>query len=266
MISAECSAQLRAFDPRWRLKLGLHGSTVLLAFLGIILFSTAIPRWNANFFHNKGPSRGDWTDGISIGPLGFSFLFSILSIIHFFSRQKSMPAKVCVVTFALTLLSLAPALFLAGHGSLFRHWRDSAVRNQTGGLVCNMLNIFSRECEPILYSVGELQIGGIVLGSLVWMLVLVHLLISIYEARAESETKSRLPRRLTLMITDMEEGYRRGMDRERRGRGHHGGRSSHRQGRTERHLRTSKPDNNSNNASMYYPQEPAAAHSSRTHR
>ena len=198
IISADRSAQLRAFDPRWRLKLGLHASTILITFLGIVLFSAAIPQWNANFFHNKGPSRGDWTDGMCIGPLAFTFLFSILSIIHFFSRQKPMPPKVCIVVLALTLLSLGPALFLAGHGSLFRHWQNSAVRGQNGGLVCNMLNIFSRECEPILYSVGELQIGGMIFGSLVWTLVLVHLLISVCEARTERVTKPRLPRRLTL--------------------------------------------------------------------
>ena len=266
ILSADRNAQLYAFDPRWRLKLITLASIILLSFVAIILFAAAIPKWNANFFHNKGPMRGDWTDGISIGPLLFIFLFSILSIIHFFSRQKPMPPRVCVVTFSLILLSLAPSLFLAGHGSLFQHWRESAVRSQNGGLVCNLLNIFSRECEPILYSVGELQIGGIVFGSLVWVLVFVLLLVSIYETRAQKTTQARLPRRLTLTISNMEKGYRKARDREQGGRHHHGSRSSHRQHGTERHYRTSNRHNHSDTTPIFHVEEPVRTHSSSNHR
>lgn len=266
LLSAERIAHYRAFDRRWRLKLGLHISTILGALVGIILFAAAIPKWNANFFHNKGPSRGDWTDGMSIGPLAFTFLFSILNIVHFFSRQKPVPPKICVIICVLILLSLGPSLFLAGHGSLFRHWQASAVRSHNGGLVCNILNIFSRECEPILYFVGELQIAGITFGSLVWMLVLVFLLVSIHEARAEKVTKPRLPRRLTLTISDMEKGYRKTRDHERRRRRDHGGRNSHRQHGTERHYRTSDRDQNGDTAPMFYVQEPSVAYPSRSHR
>ena len=259
LLSTDRSAQLYAFDPRWRLKLGLHAATILLAFLGTVLFAAAIPKWDSNFFHNKGPMRGDWTDGMSLGPLVFTILFSILSIIHFFSRQKPMPPKVSVVLFTLVLVTLAPSLFIAGHGSLFRHWRNSAVRNQSGTLNCNMLNIFSRECEPILYAVGELQIGGIVFGSLVWISVFLLLLVAIYETRAEKTNKARLPRRLTLTISNMEKGYSRTA---REGRRHHRSRKSHRQNGTERHYRTSNRDENSDTAPIVYVQEPQAAHPS----
>ena len=178
-----------------------------------------------------------------------------------------MPVRVCVAVFALTMLSLGPALFLAVHGSLFRHWQDSAVRNQNGGLVCNMLNIFSRACEPILYSVGELQIGAIICGSLVWVLVLVHLLVSIHEVRAEKGGLGRAyPRRLTVTISNVEKGYRRTREHERRGTRDQAGRNNHRQRGTEPHYPILSLDGNSDTAPTFYVRKPSAAYSSRSHR
>jgi hypothetical protein len=262
IISADRHAQLASFDPRWRLKLGFHATTIFFSFISIILFAAAIPQWNSNFFHNTGPMRGDWTDGISIGPLTFGILFSTLCIIHFFSRQKILPPRVCIAIFTLVLVSLTPALFLAGHGSLFRHWRAPAVRNQNGVLVCNLLNVFARECEPILYTIGELQIGGVVFGSLVWVSTFVLLLVSVYERRAQKVTKPRLPRRLTMTISDMEKGYRRNRDREHKDRQRRSRRHRHRQHGTERHY-TRSGEENSDTVPMIHVQEPPAAHPSR---
>ena len=265
-ISPERSSQLSSADPRWRLKVGLHTAISILAFISITLFAAAIPQWNKNFFHSKGSTRGDWTDGMSIGPLAFTMMFSLIAIINFFIRRKPVPPKVCTITFALILLSLAPSLFLAGHGSLFRHWRASAVRNQNGVLVCNLLNVFSRECEPILYSIGELQIAGIVFGSLVWVSIFVLLLVSVYETRAEKMQKPRLPRRLTLAIADLEKGYRRARDRERDPRPHHSRPNNHRQRGTKQHYRVSNHDEQSDTIPIFYVQEPLATHPPRNHR
>jgi hypothetical protein len=52
IISADRHAQLASFDPRWRLKLGFHATTIFFSFISIILFAAAIPQWNSNFFHN----------------------------------------------------------------------------------------------------------------------------------------------------------------------------------------------------------------------
>jgi hypothetical protein len=263
-ISHDRSAQYTSFDPRWRIKLGLLLSTILLALVSVSLFAAAIPQWNANFFHNKGPLRGDWTDGISIGPLTFIFLSSTLCIIHFLSRRKPMPPKVCVALFAITLLSLGPSLFLAGHGSLFRHWRAPAVRNTSGVLVCNLLNVFSRECEPILYAVGELQIAGIVFGSLVWVSVFLLFLIALHETRTAKTNQSRLPRRLTLTIAGMEKGYRKTRDLEQGNRHHRRGSGcGHRQRGSERYYGRRRGDENSDTAPIYIVQHPQAAYSSR---
>jgi hypothetical protein len=250
-------------DPRWRLKLGLSIAAVIFSLISILLFAAAIPQWNANFFHSKGPTRGDWTDGMSIGPLLFTVFFGISSNVFFFFAKKAVPTKVSILTLSLILLTLTPSLFLAGHGSLFLHWRPSAVRNRNGILNCNALNIFTRECEPTMYTIGELQIGAIVVGSLAWAMVFVLFLVSIYELRANKVHKPRLPRRLTLMISDMEKGYRRDQDREYRTRRSHSSRHGHRQQGTREYYQPSlKREKSSDTVPIVYVRRPDSVHSS----
>lgn len=167
-LSSESRRQLRHSDPRWRLKLNIHIVNIVFSLVSISLFAAAIPSWNLNFFHATGPSPGDWTDGISIGPLAFSCLCSICSVLSCLLYKRHAPGpKAAIILTGLVILALAPSLFLAGFGSLFRFWQPS-FSNETGGLTCTMSNIFARECDSILYKIGELQLAGLVFGSLVW--------------------------------------------------------------------------------------------------
>lgn len=167
--------------------------------MAISLFAAAIPRWNANFFHNSGPNRGDWTDGFSLGPLTFAFLYHASVLIYDQVQQRrrqtptlpSLSRRSLIVHTTVTVLILTimiPALFIAGYGSLFRFWRP-AVRTQSGILVCNMLNVFARECEPVLYAVGSLQIGAIVCGTFLWVLHFMLLLFSLRDIRRQRLVK-----------------------------------------------------------------------------
>ncbi|OCT54183.1 hypothetical protein CLCR_00303 [Cladophialophora carrionii] len=182
----------------------LHGASWLASVIAISLFAAAIPSWNQNFFHNTGPNRGDWTDGMPLGPLTFAMLYHALVLIRA-QIQKAQRSNVSTshgpslnqtwlvihtTVPCLVLLSLLPALLLAAYGSLFRFWQP-AVRTQSGILVCNMLNIFARECEPTLYSIGSLQIAGITFGILVWVLHFALLLVSLRKLR-----RSRLAKQL----------------------------------------------------------------------
>lgn len=174
----------------------LHAAGLVGSLIAISLFAAAIPRWNANFFHNKGPNRGDWTDGMPLGPLVFAFLYHASVLVHA-QIQKSRGTDVSLGATAslsplsliihtagptVVLLSLFASLLLAAYGSLFRFWQP-AVRTQNGLLICNMLNIFSKECQPTLYDIGNLQIAGIVFGILVWILHFTLLLVSLRNLR-----------------------------------------------------------------------------------
>ena len=181
---------------RRRFIINLHILSFLSSIISVSLFAAAIPLWNKNFFHNTGPNRGDWTDGIVMGPLASAMLYHAIILIQA-SMQKSQKRNVSTnydpslgwssmmlhtTVPCLVLLSLLPVLLLAAYGSLFRFWQP-AVRTQSGILVCNMLNIFSRECEPTLYDIGSLQMAGIAFGTIVWSVHFVLLLVSLRNLR-----------------------------------------------------------------------------------
>jgi hypothetical protein len=182
----------------------LHIASFLASVIAVSLFAAAIPSWNRNFFHSTGPTRGDWTDGMPLGPLTFALLYHAIVLVQACaqkSRQSDGGARsrlslgrvsliLRTAVPCLVLLSLLPALLVAAYGSLFRFWQP-AVRNQSGILVCNMLNIFTRECEPTLYDIGSLQIAGITFGTLVWILHFALLLVSLRNMR-----RARLARQL----------------------------------------------------------------------
>ncbi|RMZ81710.1 hypothetical protein DV737_g2411, partial [Chaetothyriales sp. CBS 132003] len=165
-------------DPRWKLKLGLYILTLLTSLLAISLFAAAIPEWNANFFHTSGPIRGDWTDGLPLGPLSLSVLSTLAMLLYRLIKKKfPSPTRVSAALYAIILIFLTPSLVLSGVGSIFRFWQPPAVASQSGVVRCNLTNIFTRQCQPVLYHVGALQIAGLVFGSMTWVLIFVTLLL-----------------------------------------------------------------------------------------
>lgn len=62
---------------------------------------------------------------------------------------------------------LIPAITFAAWGGLFRVWRP-AVLDANGQVECDILNVFAKECSPILYIVGGLELSGVVFACFVW--------------------------------------------------------------------------------------------------
>ncbi|KAL6247488.1 hypothetical protein RBB50_005834 [Rhinocladiella similis] len=189
------------------LSITLHTTSLVVSLLATSLFAAAIPRWNSNFFHNTGPNRGDWTDGMALGPLVFALLYHAATLVYNHARQrrrrlhhladadtvtvtggKPLLLILHILSSSLILATLFASLILAAYGSLFRFWRP-AMRTQSGGVPCNMLNVFARECQPILYSVGRLQLAGIVFGTVVWLCHFALLLIALRNLRRHSMIK-----------------------------------------------------------------------------
>ncbi|KAK5267295.1 hypothetical protein LTR99_006482 [Exophiala xenobiotica] len=214
--TTNAAAALTSPSQRFRAYLTtiLHSASLLFSLLSVSLFSAAIPRWNANFFHNTGPSRGDWTDGMPLGPLVFALLYHAGTLLyHSYSyhsrigtlrRPSNTPQNnntnttltsrrtllLNTTISTLILITLFPSLILAGYGSLFRFWRPAMRSTQSGSIPCNtMLNVFSRQCQPVLYSVGNLQLAGIVFGCMVWICHFALLLISLRNLRRHSLIK-----------------------------------------------------------------------------
>ncbi|RMD41232.1 hypothetical protein DV735_g3894, partial [Chaetothyriales sp. CBS 134920] len=192
-------------QSRLKLKLGLYTLTFLFSLVALSLFAAAIPQWNANFFHAAGPVRGDWTDGLPLGPLSLTLLSMLAMLGYTFTKKQApAPSTATAALYIFILVLLAPSLVLAGLGSLFRFWQDSPTSSQSGEVRCNIMNIFTRVCQPVLYHIGALQIAGLLFGSLTWLLVLITLLVHMYEQRAMSlaggsNNAGRGLRRLTMI-------------------------------------------------------------------
>ena len=216
----------------------LHILSLLASLIAVSLFAAAILSWNRNFFHNTGPNKGDWTDGVPIAPLSLAALYHAMVLIHvqlqrFRKSDVSTPSGASLgriplilhmIVPGLVLLSLFPALLLAAYGSLFRFWQP-AVRTRSGILVCNTLNLFTRECEPTLYNIGSLQIAAIVFASLVGILHFALLLVSIRTLRRSMLAK-QLQKEKMAQYTRREHRSsrerRRGYDNRRRPTDNHG--------------------------------------------
>ena len=198
LINLDRRRALQKLDKRWRTRLSLRLSSLFLTLLTLIAFSATIPTWQASFFHASGPLRGDWTDGLILAPLAIILFTDLLTISHSLRLCRPPDPKPSTAIECLILLLLTPALTLAVLGSLFIHF-SAAVPNNNGTITCSALsNFLSRECSPTLYTVGSLQLLGVVFGCMVWIL---HVSLAIWGAldvrrnRQISATESALERR-----------------------------------------------------------------------
>ena len=288
---------------RRRITTILHITSLVSSLIAISLFSAAVPRWNANFFHNTGPTRGDWTDAMPLGPLTFAVLYHC-SVLGYHQAQKSRKFSsgasasapslsrrsllIHTTVPTLVLLSLLPSLFLAGYGSLFRYWQP-AVRNQSGILVCSMLNVFAKECAPVLYLVGSLQIAGIVFGTLVWALHFTLLLVAFRNLRRYMLVKQLQREKLAQYASEEQRGQTshshgsgRGR-RDRKGSGSSKGSRGHREWPQNPHRRdgsgsrsgsntgderriTAETQTQGQDVPIYFVQPPAETHPPVSHR
>ncbi|RMZ75787.1 hypothetical protein DV738_g5272, partial [Chaetothyriales sp. CBS 135597] len=208
-------------QSRLKVKLSLYILTLLTSLVSLSLFAAAIPMWNANFFHAAGPVRGDWTDGLPLGPLGITILSMLAMLAYTLVKRKApSPSRATAALYVIILVLLAPSLVLAGLGSLFRFWQGAPATSQSGEVRCNIMNIFTRVCQPVLYHVGALQIAALVFASLTWLLVFITLLVHMYEQRAMSlagrSSAGRGLRRLTMLhVRGLHVGRRNGNDLEK---------------------------------------------------
>jgi hypothetical protein len=186
---------LSKLDRRWKTRLNLRLSSLFLTLLSTIAFAASIPTWQASFFHASGPIRGDWTDGLTLLPLSLILFTDVLIISHTI-RLCHPPSPFVVATVeAIILVLLTPALTLAVLGSLFIHF-SAPVPDSNGVITCSALqNMLSRECSPMLYTVGSLQLLGVVFGWLVWIL---HLTMAIWGALDVRRNKQRTTLESTL--------------------------------------------------------------------
>ena len=65
----EIRRQLAEQDSKYHHNVLLRGISTVLSLIAFSLFAASIGPWNANFFHEAGPNKGDWQDGLVLAPV-----------------------------------------------------------------------------------------------------------------------------------------------------------------------------------------------------
>jgi hypothetical protein len=170
LISPERRRALHKLDRQWQGRLNTRIASTTFTLLSLIAFSASIPTWSAHFIHDSGPIRGDWTDSVPLIPLSLILCVDVFVLSHTIRLCHPPAARPMTIVESLILLLLTPALTLSVIGSLFIHF-SAAIPENNGSIACSALqNYLSRECSPVLYTVGSLQLLGVVFGCIVWIL------------------------------------------------------------------------------------------------
>ncbi|CAF9903125.1 MAG: hypothetical protein GOMPHAMPRED_000100 [Gomphillus americanus] len=164
-------------DTRWATKALMRLFAAFTGLIAMCLFSAAISYENANFENTMG--NGDWPDGLALAPIILSLLFNPVAFVMHLMFRKSRPIHPAVrMTLDLLVWILAaPAIVVCIGSGVFWLWTP-ATPSADGTVDCfNIMNAFSQECSPIAYTIGKLQIAGIVF---LCILFVCHLTLFIY--------------------------------------------------------------------------------------
>ncbi|MCJ1486411.1 hypothetical protein MMC06_006588 [Schaereria dolodes] len=193
--------RLNEQEPKWHIKAILRILGTLVAIIAVILFAVSVSYTNQNFINTTG--AGDWTDGLAIAPVSHhqlepimknaiqkknpqkdrpptehdvrsttlsTILNPVLLLTHLICRRGSSLHPALPLTLDLLIVMLCiPSLVFAVAGGLFWYWTP-AILSTSGTVDCGFFfNEWSRECHPVAYTIGHMEIAGIVFLFLVFV-------------------------------------------------------------------------------------------------
>jgi len=161
-------------DARWRTKTILRVVGTFFAFMAMCLFAAAIAYTNQNFINTMG--NGDWTDGLALAPVVLSLIYNpVILAVHLIVRQGiAFHPSIHVAADLFIWILAVPAIIFGIAGGMFWNWAP-ATANASGIIDCAYyFNSWSMECDPIAYTIGHLQIVGLVF---LFFLFIVHLIL-----------------------------------------------------------------------------------------
>jgi len=175
------AARRRAYeeDPRWPTKAVLRVSGTIFAAVATGLFAASIAATNANFINLSGP--GDWNDGLALAPVVLALLYNPLTLFHHLVLRDGKPAHPAlhVAVDLLLWAMLVPSIIVAVGGGIFWYWTAGVPSTNNGGVIdCGFsFNAFAPECSPVAYSIGRMEIAGIVFA---FLLFVIHLVLFVF--------------------------------------------------------------------------------------
>ncbi|MCJ1253522.1 hypothetical protein MMC24_001334 [Lignoscripta atroalba] len=123
-----------------------------------------------------------------------SIIYNTLSLLLLFIFRRGIhfhPAWHITLDFLLLSLCI-PAMIFSITGGLFWYWRP-ALLNSAGQINCEFLffNEWARECNPVAYTIGSMQIAGIVFLFLVFILHFTLFTLACIDTRKWRKTSTR---------------------------------------------------------------------------
>ncbi|MCJ1336322.1 hypothetical protein MMC09_001598 [Bachmanniomyces sp. S44760] len=170
-ITLETRRRLADSDPKWPAKAILRLIGIPFAFLAMCFFAASISYTNANFINTAG--NGDWTDGLALAPIMLSLIYNpVVLVLLFIVRRGKHIHPGWSVGAELVIWGLCiPAMLYAVAGGMFWLWQSQSVTDDDGNVDCGFFfNEWARQCNPIAYTIGNLEIAGIVFLFLIFVI------------------------------------------------------------------------------------------------
>ena len=166
-------------DSRWAMKAMLRLVATAFGLVAMALFAAAVAYTNDNFVNTSG--NGDWPDGLCLAPVCsfsarqpsasandpqiiLSLLYNPIALVmHLLFRKKRPihPAIRIALDLIVWGLSVPAMVFAIGSGA-FWYW-SPPIASVDGSIDCTFFfNVWAQECTPVAYTIGKLEIAGLV--------------------------------------------------------------------------------------------------------
>ncbi|PGH12534.1 hypothetical protein AJ80_06695 [Polytolypa hystricis UAMH7299] len=119
-----------------------------------------------------------------------SFLFNVIIPIHTIRKGRSGYFTIKLISDSVICALLIPAITLSVIKATFHLWKATVV-SPSGLIICDEDNTYSPDCFPGVYQIGCMELAGVILGCLIWIL---HFSLFIYSCRAKRTQTRRQAR------------------------------------------------------------------------
>lgn len=161
-LPAETRRRLSEHDRRWPFKLGMRAVATLFAFIAMILFAVTTSESKKNYGGN------DWVDGMPLAPVLLALFYDPLVIFLTLYQRHGRPIHPgwhVGVDLFVWALAVPSVVFSVGDG-WFWYWQPVLLEFD-GIIPCDEWNFWSYQCNPLIYTLGKMEIAANVFLALI---------------------------------------------------------------------------------------------------
>ncbi|KAL2044897.1 hypothetical protein N7G274_002672 [Stereocaulon virgatum] len=161
-LPAETRRRLDEHDRRWPFKFGLRAVATLFAFIAMVIFAATISESKKNYGGN------DWVDGMPLAPVLLALFYNPLVIfltLYYRQGRPLHPGWHVGVDLFVWALAVPSIVFSVGDG-WFWYWQPVLLEFD-GIIPCDAFNYWSYQCNPLIYTLGKMEIAANVFLALI---------------------------------------------------------------------------------------------------